>query len=109
VTLLAQVVAEVVLTPSAYCYRIYTQIALEISIATASYPSILHQVREHHNHPTLSLIDHLPEVSACKLHWSLGNDESLVLLVAICKAGMDVVFTLTLQYNPPDVSYQVQK
>jgi len=83
VTLLAQVVAEVVLTPSAYCYRIYTQIALEISFATASYPSILHQVREHHNHPTLSLIDHLPEVSARELHWSLGNDESLVLLVAL--------------------------
>ena len=50
-----------------------------------SYPSILHQVRQHHDHPTLSLIDHLPEVPACDLHWSLGNDEPLVLLVALCK------------------------
>ena len=54
VTLLGQVVAEVVLTPSAYCYRIYTQTALEISFATASYPSILHQVWQHHNHHTLT-------------------------------------------------------
>jgi len=26
----------------------------------------------------------------------------------MCKAGVNVVFTLTLQYHPPDVSYEVQ-
>ena len=36
-------------------------------------------------------------------------DKKIVNCSHICKAGMDVVFTLTFQYNPPDVSYQVQK
>ena len=50
---------------------------------SVSYLSILHQVRQHHNHPTLSLIDHLPEVSTGGLHWSLGNNEPFPLLVAL--------------------------
>ena len=50
---------------------------------TASYLSILQQVWQHHNHPTLSLIDHLPEVSTGGLHWGLGNNEPLPLFVAL--------------------------
>ena len=50
---------------------------------TASNLSILHQVWQHHNHPTLSLIDHLPEVSTGGVHWSLGNDEPFPLFVAL--------------------------
>ena len=44
---------------------------------------ILHQVRQHHNHTTLSVVDHLPEVSTGGLHWCLGNNEPPPLLVAL--------------------------
>ena len=44
---------------------------------------ILHQVWQHHNHPTLSLIDHLPEVSTGGLQWSLCDDEPFPLFVAL--------------------------
>ena len=48
------------------------------------YLSILIEPREHHNGPTLPVIDHLPEVSACGLQGTLGYDERLLLLVALC-------------------------
>ena len=45
--------------------------------------SIFTEPGEHDNSPTLPLMDHLPEVSACGLHGTLGYDESLLLLVAL--------------------------
>ena len=48
------------------------------------YLSILIELGEHHNGPTLSVIDHLPEVPACGLQGTLGYDERLLLLVALC-------------------------
>ena len=38
---------------------------------------------EHDNAPTSSIMDHLPEVSECGLHGTLGYDESFLLLVAL--------------------------
>ena len=44
---------------------------------------ILDDSRQHNNRATVSFIDHLPEVSTGVLHWPLGDDESLLLLVAL--------------------------
>ena len=43
----------------------------------------LHQIWHHHHHWTLTIIDHLPEVSHGWIHWTLCNDECLVLLVTL--------------------------
>ena len=45
---------------------------------------ILHQVAQHHNHSTLLVIDHFPEVSDSWLHGTLSYDEGSLLLVALC-------------------------
>ena len=55
--------------------------------------SILHQVWQHHNHTTLSFIDHLPEVSTGGLHWCLSNDKPLPLLVALFRCAVGVWIT----------------
>ena len=57
--------------------------------------SIFHQVWQHHNHTTLSLINHLPEVSTGGLHWCLGNDEPPPLLVALFRCASGVWITST--------------
>ena len=61
------------------------------------YPSILHLFRQHDNGSALSLVDHLPEVSAGLLQRSLGYDERLLLAVVAGERGVDVVRPLILQ------------
>ena len=59
--------------------------------------SIFTEPGEHDNSPTLPLMDHLPEVSACGLHGTLGYDESLLLLVTLyISQGRCVQLPLTL-------------
>ena len=43
----------------------------------------LHQGTQHHNHSTLPIIDHLPEISNSGLHGTLGYDEGPLLLVSL--------------------------
>ena len=50
---------------------------------TQTHLVILNDAREHGNGATVSLIDHLPEVSASILHWPLCDDEGFLLLVAL--------------------------
>jgi len=69
------------------------------------YLSILIELGEHHNGPTLPVIDHLPEVPACGLQGTLGYDERLLLLVAIDGYSMDIVWMFTLEENTPAVSW----
>ena len=52
-------------------------------VCSMSNLSILHQIRQHDNHPTLFVVDHLPEVSGSGLHGALGNDEGSLLFVAL--------------------------
>ena len=68
------------------------------------YLSSLDQSRQHDNDTTSSLVHHLPEVPARLLKRCLGNDEGILLMVAAGKSGMDVVWSLILQHNPPLVS-----
>jgi len=48
-----------------------------------------------------------PPALKYQLYRSVHNYSIVVISSCshICKAGVDVVFTLTLQYHPPDVSY----
>ena len=47
------------------------------------YLPTLHQVREHHNHSTFPVVDHLPEIPGSGLHGTLSYDEGSLLLVAL--------------------------
>ena len=49
----------------------------------ASHLPSLHQVTQHHQHSTLPVIDHLPEISGSGLHGTLSYDEGSLLLVAL--------------------------
>ena len=42
------------------------------------------ELGQHDNGATLPVMDHLPEVSTCGLQGTLGYDERLLLLVALC-------------------------
>ena len=50
------------------------------------YHTVTHltELGEHDNGPALSVVDHLPEISGCGVHGTLGYDERLLLLVALC-------------------------
>ena len=62
----------------------------------ASHPSSFHETREHDNDPTLSLVDHLPEVPTHLLERRLGNDESTLAPIVTGETGVDVVRLLVL-------------
>ena len=70
--------------------------------------SIFHQVWQHHNHTTLSLIDHLPEVSTGGLHWSLGNDEPPPLLVALYRCAQWVMW-ITCRQSTVKLSFSLNR
>ena len=62
-----------------------------------SYFLIFNRVRQHHNHTTLPLIHHLPKVRDSRLHWWLGNDEALVLLVPLMTRTVKVKWSSIVQ------------
>ena len=63
-----------------YCTLVVSK---NIAMFDFKYLSFFSEPGEHDNSPTLPVMDHLPEVSACGLHGTLGYDESLLLLVAL--------------------------
>ena len=83
--------------------------------------SIFNQVTEHNNDSTLSVSDHLPEISGCGLHGTLSYDECSLLLVTLSiaittsptsfitnsymnKNGVNVVIPFSSQSHTPLVS-----
>ena len=74
---------------------------------TLAHLVIFNDAREHDNGATVSLIDHLPEVSAGVLHRPLSDDESLLLLVALYVTDTDIKEKLVNQLSREFVSIQV--
>ena len=60
-------------------------------VCVCPYLPTLHQVTQHHNHSTLPVTDHLPEISGSGLHGTLSYDEGSLLLVALCVVCVCVV------------------
>ena len=53
-------------------------------LGTHLHPSLLTPT-QHHHHTTFPLIQHLHKVLHCSCHWTLSNDESFPLLIALYK------------------------
>ena len=52
-------------------------------LGTHLHPSLLTPT-QHHHYATLPLIEHLHKVPHCGHHWALSNDETFLLLIALC-------------------------
>ena len=59
----------------------------------------LFQCVEIDNHPTLHVIDHLPEVSGGRVTGTLGNNECLLLLVTLFKSKQKDLVSLYYSIN----------
>lgn len=114
------ILLQTMLGPVAITHLLYTQRKLAIIHITIElhddFTELLHTLadlvifndaREHDNGATVSLIDHLPEVSAGVLHRPLSDDESLLLLVALHVTDTNVKEKLINQLSREFVSIQV--
>ena len=62
--------------------QLYCQICIDF-LPVCVYHSILHQVRQHDDDTTLSVMNDLQHVPGSRRHWTLGNDVGLLLLVGL--------------------------
>ena len=54
-----------------------------VSVSLCVTVAHLTELGEHDNGPALSVVNHLPEISGCGVHGTLGDDECFLLLVAL--------------------------
>ena len=88
VTELFYICARPILIANLLSWELKPACALIISCTWNTNLSILLHGTQHHNHSTVSLHYHLPEVTTGDLHGVLSNNKCLLLFVALKSNGM---------------------